>query len=320
MQDKVSVVIPVFGRDDVFRTVDLLRGVDYVESLRVIVVDNGNEEPLSQRLAGLESEFVHVIRLDENRGGSGGYIAGVKYAMEKHADSNLIWLLDDDAVPNAESLPGLCAVYHAKVAEGIPVASVGSVEVSLTDGETILECGADFSYKTNIKCKLPGERLSEHPNETLEVTYTSGASGLLDKNVIRACGFWGDVFIHYDDVEWGVRTTRLGYKNFATTRSVVRHPVVGGIGHIRPWISYYDTYNYLWLGARHYKLAFVRSLLKSFAYDCWHLLIRGVPERDVAALLARFDFLKGRRRLRKEVEEVMDELKACLCRHNRLRK
>ena len=47
----IPVVIPVFGREDVFKTVALLRSQEYAARLRIIVIDNGNEAGLSARLA-----------------------------------------------------------------------------------------------------------------------------------------------------------------------------------------------------------------------------------------------------------------------------
>jgi len=310
----ISVVIPVFGREDVFKTLGLLKTTDYFGRLRIVVVDNGNAEPLAARLHQTEAGNVYVARMGENRGGSGGYIAGVSYAMKHHCDTRYIWLLDDDAVPNVETLPELYATFQELLEAGKRVASVGSVEVRLEDPDIILECGADFSFATDIKCRLQNESLMASANLTLKVTYTSGASGLLSKTAIEDCGFWDDVFIHYDDVEWGVRTTRMGYENFATTRSVVRHPAVGAISSSRRWISYYDTYNFLWICARYYKLGFLKTLTHALMLDVWHLYFRCVPNHDVYPMLARRDFLRGKRRLRAEMEMcarlLADELKS----------
>ena len=82
MQGKQSipVVIPVFGREDVFGTVALLRSQEYAAQVRFIVIDNGNEAELSARLASLSGEDCRVVRFDENRGGSAAYIAGMEAA------------------------------------------------------------------------------------------------------------------------------------------------------------------------------------------------------------------------------------------------
>ena len=70
----VPTVIPVYGREDVFSTMAFLRARPYADTLRFIVVDNGNSEVLSARLKELEGDDCQVLSFSENRGGSAAYI------------------------------------------------------------------------------------------------------------------------------------------------------------------------------------------------------------------------------------------------------
>ena len=70
MTSPIPVIIPVYGRDDVFSTVEMLRTQKYAACLRFVVVDNGNGPERSVRLAGLAGDDCQVVRFDENRGGS----------------------------------------------------------------------------------------------------------------------------------------------------------------------------------------------------------------------------------------------------------
>ena len=67
---KQPVVIPVYGREDVFATVALLRAQSYANTLRFVIVNNGNKAELSARLKALEGADCHVISFSGNRGGS----------------------------------------------------------------------------------------------------------------------------------------------------------------------------------------------------------------------------------------------------------
>ena len=315
--ETISVVIPVFGRDDVMRTVAFLLAQEYADKLRIVVVDNGNAPELSGRIAGLKQANVQVVRLEENLGGSGGYIAGVEYCMREHQDTEIIWTLDDDAVPNAETLPRLVEVFRDRIKAGGKIASVGSVEVRLDDGDSILECGADFTGMRGVICRYKNERLQDHVDEVVTVGYNSGASAIVNKAAVRECGFWENVFIHLDDVEWGIRTTRRGWVNLATTKSVVRHPVVTGFA-VRNWIAYYDTYNNLWICAKHFKLWFAIILTRVIIADIRNLLYRGFSPCGVYLFLARLDFLFGHRRLRKDIAPAIERLENRLRRWGRI--
>ena len=157
----VPVVIPVFGREDVFETVARLRSQGYAAGLRFVIVDNGNEPTLSARLAALAGMDCHIVRFEANRGGSAAYIAGMDFARRNYPESSYVWLLDDDAKPNAETLPSLVETMDRLVAENPRTASVGSTVVSAKDPDRIVECGASFSpLLGHAFPKLGGCRLS----------------------------------------------------------------------------------------------------------------------------------------------------------------
>ena len=53
----VPVIIPVYGRDDVFATVEMLRAQAYAAAIRFIVIDNGNGPELAAENDALYYEF-----------------------------------------------------------------------------------------------------------------------------------------------------------------------------------------------------------------------------------------------------------------------
>ena len=53
MEKLIPVVIPVFGREDVFATVERLRAQAYASQLRFVVIDNGNAAELSGQYVGV---------------------------------------------------------------------------------------------------------------------------------------------------------------------------------------------------------------------------------------------------------------------------
>ena len=297
----VPVIIPVYGRDDVFQTVDILRSQGYANGLRFVIVDNGNERELSLRLAVLAGEDCHVVRFEENRGGSAAYIAGMDFARKNYPESPYVWLLDDDAKPNAGTLPALVETMERLVAENPRTASIGSTVVSAKDRDRIVECGASFSpFLGHAFPKLAGRRLSAIGHRTVPVDYAAACSLLVNVAAVEACGFWEDVFIHFDDIEWGLRVTKAGWRNYATTTSTVVHPEFDP-EKAGPWVCYFDSRNMLWLASRYGRLHVVAAKFKDFLKNLRARITGRHRERIPYRQLAHADFKAGIRRTRAEV-------------------
>ena len=71
---------------------------------QVIVVDNASEDGTA---AAVRDQFpaVHLAELRRNSGGAGGFAGGMALALADGAD--LIWLMDDDTVPEPGALAAL---------------------------------------------------------------------------------------------------------------------------------------------------------------------------------------------------------------------
>ena len=297
----VPVVIPVFGREDVFETVARLRSQGYAAGLRFVIVDNGNEPTLSARLAALAGMDCHIVRFEANRGGSAAYIAGMDFARRNYPESSYVWLLDDDAKPNAETLPSLVETMDRLVAENPRTASVGSTVVSAKDPDRIVECGASFSpLLGHAFSKLGGCRLSSVGQQVVRVDYAAACSLLVNVAAVEACGFWGDVFIHFDDIEWGLRVTKAGWRNYATTTSTVVHPEFDP-EKAGPWVCYFDSRNMLWLASKYGWLHVAAARFKDTLKNLRARLTGRHRERIPYRQLAHADFKAGIRRTRAEV-------------------
>lgn len=74
----------------------------------ILVVDNASRDGTAEWLAGRADARLHVLRLDDNRGGAGGFAAGLDHALT-HLDADWIVVMDDDARPE----PGTLAAFHA---------------------------------------------------------------------------------------------------------------------------------------------------------------------------------------------------------------
>ena len=303
IQEPVSIIIPVFMRRDIFATMRFLHQQDYFPFLRIIVIDNGNPPELSEELKKLESANCHVIRFSKNCGGAGAYIAGVNHAMQAHAETRSVWLLDDDAEINSRTLPALLETLKRKQEENEPVAGVGSTIISRQHPGVIIETGVKFHPRKRHKYTPinGGKALSDIKTpEIHSVDYCAATSLLITKDAVKKYGFFADVFLHGDDIEWGYRVThRYGGTLYAITDSNVIHPEFN-ISKSGNWIRYYDVRNLFWLLSLYDKTALYLEIFFRICEIIYYSL-HGDYIYPKLYIMAYKDFRKCKLRHREEI-------------------
>lgn len=219
----IWAVTPCFNRPSEVST--LLRDLARVErpagwALRVIVIDNASAKPLREVGVPAGLQVTHV-RLDANRGGSGGFSAGVALAVH-HARTpdDLIWLLDSDVRLERGSLRPL---VEAIVAD----AGVTAAGSALVDPESgfVFEVGGWIDRGTG---ELRQYSLRDLPGTGLgprTVPYVAACSMLVRVSAAARTGVLPDVFLSGDDVIWSLRLARAtGGRIVSVPASRVRHP------------------------------------------------------------------------------------------------
>ncbi len=292
----VVIVIPVYGREDVFHTMAQLRALPDGVEWHAIIVDNGNAPALSERLHTLQDAQTTILRLAENCGGAGAYRAGMLMAQGMSCD--FVWLLDDDALINDQTLSGLIAEYLRLESDGMRVGAVGSVMRGRVDPDYIPEAGYAVSPITGRIRWRKGCPVGAVGDRTDEVQYLSAASLLTRRSVMEEVGPFADVFIHWDDIEWCLRLKAKGYRHFITSRSYVNHLELSQ----KPgdWIRYYDVRNKHWCLAKHVRSAQVCAILITLMrYGL--ALLQGKVARARFIRLGFVHFLSGKCLLRKEL-------------------
>ena len=245
---QISVIIPVFERKTIFATISFLRTQSYARYLHFLIIDNGNKPELASKLHKLIGCDCQVLRLERNRGGAGAYRAGMQKCA--HGSSEFIWLLDDDARINKETLPNLIGTYQDLVRQGIKVGTVGSMVVDCATPAKVIELGSRisrFSGRINPECSFVP--VCNIPKKVAEVDYVPAVSCLVRRETVAEVGVFADLFIHWDDIEWQFRLQRHGYRNFSTSQSIIQH--VRPHGKRSRWLWYYDARNQVWFFINH---------------------------------------------------------------------
>lgn len=214
MNGQVAAVVVTYNRKALLeRCLDALRSQTRPLD-RIFVMDNASTDGTAEMFtAGCDQResVIKYFRLSENVGGAGGFATGMSYALE--AGSDWIWLMDDDAVPNANALEKLLRNEGA-----------ADILVSTQIDSTGVRYGASVEGRGAIvplRCNAGFQR-----RETAGFAFVGP---LINRRCILACGFpRGDLFIAGDDTEYALRLRRAGFSAVLIEDSVIFHEYGGG--------------------------------------------------------------------------------------------
>ncbi len=215
----------------------------------ILIVDNQSGDGTHAWLAELDASptssgaLLKSRQLDRNRGGAGGFRAGLEWAVQRDAD--LIWLMDDDGLPDPDCLERL--LEH-------------SGEFDFWGPAVIDE--ADPS-RLVFPIRLPGRAKVVHQMSEVEAAAVDGVirdvvipfnGVLVTRELVERIGLVReDFFIWGDDHEYRLRAERAGARIATVVGARLRHPAVGALG--TPMAFGKTTYNHSPSDLKHYCMA-----------------------------------------------------------------
>ncbi|GGT73810.1 glycosyltransferase [Actinomadura citrea] len=237
----VTAVVVTYNRRDLLDEALTALGAQTRPPDRIIVVDNasadGTAAMVAERFPGAD-----LLALPRNIGGAGGFGAGMARGMGGGAD--LLWLLDDDTVPEPEALQALLdARRKAAAGEDGPPALVAS-RVVWTDGR-------DHPMNTprpKPRATAAESRLARAAG-CVPIRSASFVSALVDATAVRERGLpVADYFLWNDDFEFTTRLLR-GRRGLLCPGSVVVHKTreFGGTDADPGDRFFYEVRNKIWL-------------------------------------------------------------------------
>ncbi len=177
---------------------------------RIIVVDNCSTDGTTEYLRDNAAELgLHVVHMDRNVGGSGGFSCGLKESVLEGADCT--WLMDDDTIPAPDQLERLAAVAEEKE-------NVGFVygRVNWTDGQAHQMNRPGFGKHT------PQPAAEVQPCHT-----ASFVSLLVTTQAVLKVGLpIKEFFIWCDDIEYTLRISDAGFRSYYVPAAVALHKSV----------------------------------------------------------------------------------------------
>ncbi len=204
----------------------------------VLVADNASTDGTSALLAERQVEY---LRSETNTGAAGGFHFGLAEACRR--DFDWVWLLDDDAHPNPDSLQ--------KLLEGLERARAIGPEPSLMFSRLLWVDGRTHPMGVPWPdIRKPGLMLKAHPLGLMPVRFGTYASMLVNLRAARAHPLpTAAYFLYNDDLEYSGRLLRrgLGYLvRDSLTVHKTRNPYSSAI-NATDEVFYLEARNRAWL-------------------------------------------------------------------------
>jgi rhamnopyranosyl-N-acetylglucosaminyl-diphospho-decaprenol beta-1,3/1,4-galactofuranosyltransferase len=237
-QPRVTAVVVTYNRRDLLLEALAAVAAQSRAPDAVIVVDNASTDGTA---AAVRARFpaVRLAELTSNTGGAGGFAYGMSLALADGAD--LIWLMDDDTVPEPGALRALLTARDRHPGPPVLVAS----RVVWTDGR---------AHPMNTPRAKPfvskAERLAAEAVGCTPVRSASFVSILVEAEACRARGLpQADYFLWNDDFEFTTRLLR-GNAGLLCPASVAVHKTASfGGTNTDPGRErfFYEVRNKIWM-------------------------------------------------------------------------
>ncbi|AEG91972.1 candidate b-glycosyltransferase, Glycosyltransferase Family 2 [Ramlibacter tataouinensis TTB310] len=183
------------------------RGLRY----QAVIVDNASGQATQEILAQASAV---IVRSDVNLGGAGGFALGIQHALELGVD--WLWLMDDDAIPEAGALEEL-----ASQLPHLPANAAVACSRVMEFGDIATTHRRRFNMLLGYERPVPS---GAYTASVVAVDTASFVGFMVSAAAVRAVGLpRTEFFVSYDDTEYSLRLKKHGYSLWLMPASGIVH-------------------------------------------------------------------------------------------------
>lgn len=272
---KVTAIVVTYNRINLLKEcLESLLNQDYKE-MDILIVDNNSSDGTQAYISQIEREQkgkVKVLLLSKNVGGAGGFYEGMKKAMEFQSD--WLWLMDDDTIPETSALSELCKA--TEIIHGV----IGFLSSNVHGMKN--ECMNTPRMKLNQKGDNGYADWNIHLYDSLvKVNSATFCSIFINMEAVKKVGLpLKEYFIWGDDTEYTLRLSRYYGQGWLVGKSLVLHKrengqslsIVNEDNKERIKVYYYYTRNYL-INVKLYYYGYLGAFAKTLHFNLLMLKI-----------------------------------------------
>ncbi|MBZ2166166.1 glycosyltransferase family 2 protein [Methanobacterium spitsbergense] len=185
-----------------------------------------------------------LIKNENNDGFAEGNNIGITYALN-NLDPDYVMLLNNDTIVDREFLVEMLKVSESNSEIGI----LGPKIYYYNDPNRIWFAKGKISWKFSRGLNIGYNEMDNGQYDKIaEVEYVSGCAFLIKKEVINRIGLLDKrFFLYFEEIDWTLRATKLGYKNVFVPKGKIWHKISKSGGGIKEKIGLYYITRNRWL-------------------------------------------------------------------------
>ncbi|MEG3768082.1 glycosyltransferase family 2 protein [Alteromonas sp. 14N.309.X.WAT.G.H12] len=258
-------------------------------AMKVFVVDNASTDGSQDMIRQHYGEWVELIALTENTGGSGGFARGMQAAMA--SDCEYTALLDNDILLDVDTLSLLVDYLQQHDRVGVAGAKICTMD----NPQKLQELGAFIDWEHyGVRTPLKGHDDSDSLPEVVNCDYVPACCLVTRTRIIEDIGTFDEAhFIYWDDMDWCTRVKQAGYEIHAIRKARVRHKM-GAVNATNTFSNYYFERNRLRFFAKYLSAEKFNNLiqvrLKELPRQAFLSAKKGQSSQPLSCHLALYDF------------------------------
>ena len=245
----------------------------------IFFVDNGSKDGSGDKIA-LEFPEINYIKNTKNEGFTGANNKALKIILKQNFDYAL--LLNNDTQVN----PNFLCHLEARMSSDKNLAATQPLILDLQSKKTIWNAGGSLNtFFCFFKTKY--NRTTYKPKLKIDTStqWISGCCVLVNIEVIKKVGLLDNrFFAYFEDADWSIRMTNLGYKLGVVPESIIYHLKSGSTkknntfneGYLSPYAHYLNVRNHIYLIKKHSFFNSIGSwtyqILKITSYSIYFIL------------------------------------------------